>query len=125
MVSNLNPEIRMARHKMFLAANLQKISAFAHENYQAKGKGIVATPEEDFVHANEPTLAPIRFRYFPESKALSLMPDYNGSKEQGWMASYDPEEKAIVTVIRFDHGFSSYLIGIPPEGQTDLKAEGK
>lgn len=111
MVSNLNPDIRMARHRNFLAANLQKISAFAHENYLAKGKGIVAVPEEDFVHANEPTQAPIRFRYFLESEALSLMPDYEGSKEQGWMASYDPEEKAIVTIIRFDHGFSSYLIG--------------
>lgn len=114
MVSNHNPEIRMSRHRKFLDANWRAIASFAQENYLAKGKGIVAVPEEDFVHANEPTLAPIRFHYFPESEVLNLMSDYEGSKEQGWMASYDPEEKAIVTIIRFDHGFSSYLIGTKP-----------
>lgn len=53
MVSNLNPEIRMARHRNFLAVNIQKISAFVYENFLAKGRVIVAIPEEDFVHANE------------------------------------------------------------------------
>ena len=106
----------MARYRQFLAANIQKISAFALENYLAKGRGIVAVPEEDFVYAEEPALAPIRFRYYPMAEATKLMPDYEGSKEQGWMGSYDPEEKAIVTIIRFDHGFSSYLIGMDKAG---------
>lgn len=115
MVSNLNPEIRMAKHRDFLKANWRAIATFAYENYLAKGRGIVAIPEEDFVHANEPQFAAIRFHYFPESEALSLMSDYEGSKEQGWMASYDPEERVIATIIRFDStGVSSYLFGANP-----------
>lgn len=129
MVSNLNPDIRMAKHRDFLKANWRKIASFAYENYLAKGRGIVAIPEEDFVHASEPSLAPIRFHYSPESEALSLMSDYQGSKEQGWMGSYDPEEKVIATIIRFDStGVSSYLFGArptPKEIYEAGKAEGK
>ena len=126
MVSNLNPDLRMAKHLDFLKANWRAIASFAYENYLAKGRGIVAVPEEDFVHANEPSLAPIRFHYFPESEALNLMSDYEGSKEQGWMASYNPEERVIATVIRFDStGVSSYLFGAkptPPECHKAAKA---
>lgn len=128
MVSNLNPDIRIGKHKDFLNANWRKIAAFAYGEFLAKGRGIVAVPETDFVYANEPQYAPIHFRYFPEAEALSLMPDYQGSKEQGWMGSYNPEEKVAVTIIRFDSGVSSYLIGAkpsPPECHKASKAEGK
>ena len=115
MVSNLNPEIRMSRHRQFLDDNWTAIASFAYREFLAKGRGIVAVPEEDFVHANEPTLAPIRFHYFPEAEIPAMMPDYEGSKEQKWVASYDPEEKVIATIIRFDStGVSSYLIGGRP-----------
>ena len=115
MVSNLTPEVRMARHKEFMNANWRQIAAFAYREYLAKGRGIVAIMEEDFVYANEPEYAPIRFRFFPDADALGMMSDYIGSKEQGWVASYNPEEKVIVTVIRFDStGVSSYLIGAIP-----------
>ena len=108
MVSNLNPEIRMSRHRQFLDDNWTAIASFAYREFLAKGRGIVAVPEEDFVHANEPTLAPIRFHYFPEAEIPAMMPDYEGSKEQKWVASYDPEEKVIATIIRFDStGISS------------------
>ena len=128
MVSNLNPDIRIAKHKDFLNANWRKIAAFAYGEFLAKGRGIVGVPEADFVYANESQYAPIHFRYFPGSEALSLMPDYQGSKEQGWMGSYNPEEKVAVTIIRFDSGVSSYLIGAkpsPPECHRAAKAEGK
>ena len=115
----------MARHRKFLDNNWTAIASFAYREFLAKGRGIVAIPEDEFVYAEEPSLAPIRFRYYPMAEATKLMPDYQGSKEQGWMASYDPEEKAIVTIIRFDHGFSSYLIGISHEGQRGFKAKGK
>jgi hypothetical protein len=115
MVSNLNPEIRMSKHRDFLKANWQQMARFSYKNYLAKGRGIVAVPEEDFVHANEPSLAPIRFHYFPEAEIPAMMPDYEGSKEQGWMASYNPEERVIATIIRFDStGLSSYLFGAKP-----------
>ena len=115
MVSNLNPDLRMAKHRDFLKANWRAIASFAYENYQAKGRGIVAVPEEDFVHANEPSLAPIRFHYFPEADIPAMMPDYEGSREQGWMASYNPEERVIATIIRFDStGVSSYLLRAKP-----------
>lgn len=123
MVSNLNPEIRMAKHRDFLKANWRAIASFAYENYLAKGRGIVAVPEEDFVHANEPQLASIRFHYFPETEIPAMMPDYEGSKEQKWVASYNPEEKVIATIIRFDStGVSSYLIGGRPGPKETHKA---
>lgn len=129
MVSNLNPEIRMAKHRDFLKANWTAIASYSYQEYLAKGRGIVAVPEEDFVHANEPSLAPIRFHYFPESEALSLMSDYEGSKEQKWMATYDPTERVIATIIRFDStGVSSYLFGAKPTPKEIYeagKAEGK
>lgn len=105
----------MARHKSFMDANWRQIAAFAYQEYLTKGRGVVAILEEDFVYANEPSLAPIRFKYFPDAEAPRLMSDYEGAKEQGWVASYDPDEKVIVTVIRFDStGVSSYLIGVRP-----------
>ena len=115
MVSNLNPDIRMSKHRDFLKANWLQIARLSYENYLAKGKGIVAVPEEDFVHANEPQLAPIHFRYFPKAEIPAIMPDYEGSKEQKWVASYDPKERVIATIIRFDStGVSSYLFGAKP-----------
>jgi len=129
MVSNLNPDIRMAKHRDFLKANWLQIALLSYENYLAKGRGIVAVPEEDFVHANEPQLAPIHFRYFPEAEIPAIMPDYEGSKEQKWVASYDPKERVIATIIRFDStGVSSYFFGArptPQECHEIAKAEGK
>jgi len=128
MVSNLNPDIRMAKHRDFLKANWRAIASFAYENYLTKGRGIVAVPEEDFVHANKPAMAPIHFRYFPESEIPAMMPDYKGSKEQKWVASYDPKERVIATILRFDSGVSSYLFGAkptPPECHKGSIAEGK
>lgn len=123
MVSNLTPGIRIARHKGFLDADWRKIAAFAYGEYLVKGRGIVAIMEEDFVHANQPEYAPIRFRFFPDAEALGLMPDYEGSKEQGWVSNYDPDEKVIVTVVRFDStGVSSYLIGAKPTPPECYKA---
>ena len=36
MVSNLNPELRMAKHRDFLKANWRSIATLAYENYLAK-----------------------------------------------------------------------------------------
>ena len=125
MVSNLTPEVRMARHRNFMNGNWRQIAAFAYREYLAKGRGIVAILEEDFVHANEPTLAPIRFKYFPAAEVPRLMSDYEGSKEQVWVGSYDPDEKVVVTVVRFDvTGVSSYLIGAKPSPKEEYDAEG-
>lgn len=123
MVSNLNPEIRIARHKSLMNDNWRAIASFAYGEYLAKGKGIVAILEEDFVHTNKPQFAPIHFRYFPEANMAELIADYEGSKEQGWMGSYNPEEKVIVTVVRFDSGVSSYLIGARPTPPECLEAD--
>ena len=57
------------------------------------------------------------------AEAQRLMSDYEGSKEQGWMGSYNPEEKVIVTVVRFDSGVSSYLIGASPTPPECLEAD--
>lgn len=113
----------MARHKDFMNANWRQIAAFAYREYLAKGRGIVAIMEEDFVYANEPSLAPIRFRYFSTADAPRLMSDYEGSKEQGWVGGYNPDEKVIVTVVRFDStGVSSYLIGARPSPKEEHAA---
>lgn len=96
-------------------ANWRQIASFAYREYLAKGRGIVAILEEDFVYANEPSLAPIRFKYFSAAEAPRLMSDYEGSMEQGWVGGYNPDEKVVVTVARYDStGVSSYLIGAKP-----------
>lgn len=114
-MTNLSPDQRISRHKDFLNANWRRIGSFAYSDYLEKGKGIVAVIEADFVHAEMPAYAPIHFRYCTEEDVRDIMPDYDGSKEQGWMESYDPEAKVIITVIRYDEiGVSSYLIGASP-----------
>jgi hypothetical protein len=119
----MNPAQRVLKHKDFLSANWSRIGSYAYGEFLTKGRGIVAVPEADFIDAQSPAYAPIHFRYFPESEALSLMPDYEGSKEQGWLRSYEPETKVIVTVIRYDSGVSSYLIGTTPSPIESYKLE--
>ena len=115
MVSNLNPDIRMAKHRAFLDANWQSIAFFAYGEYLENGRGLVAIPEVDFIHAEEPRLTVFKLRYFPDAEIQEIMPDYEGSKEQKWVASYDPKERVIATIIRFDStGVSSYLFGARP-----------
>lgn len=123
----LNPQMRIARHKDFLCANWRGIGAFAYGEYLSKGRGIVCVPESDFIDAERPAYAPIHFRYFTEADIIEVMPDYEGSKEQGWLKSYSPNEKAIVTMIRYDAGVSSYLSGgqpSPPACHAAKVAEG-
>lgn len=119
----MNSAHRVDKHKQFISANWSRIGSFAYGEFLAKGRGIVAVPEADFIDAQSPAYAAIRFCYFPDSEALSLMSDYEGSKEQGWVESYDPEAKVIVTIIRFDSGVSSYLIGTTPSPRESHLAE--
>jgi hypothetical protein len=112
---DLTPEQRIAKHKDFLNANWTGIAAFAWEHYLVKGKGMVLVEEEDFVFAKTPQYAPLRFRYLPvNDPAIKEFPDWEGSKEQSWIKSYDPAERVIVVVSRFDSNISSYYLGARP-----------
>lgn len=127
MLPTPSPEERVAKHKDFLSANWRRIGAFAYSEYLLKGRGIVCVPEEDFIHAPSPSYAPIHFRYFTEADIIEVMLDYDGSKEQGWVRSYSPDEKAIITILRYDAGVSSYLAGgqpSPPACHAAKVAEG-
>lgn len=123
---NLTPEQRIAKHKDFLNANWRRIAAFAWEHYLEKGKGMVLVHEEDFVFAPTPQYAPLRFRYLPvDDPGMKDFPDWEGSKEQMWIVSYDPSERVIVVVIRYDSSISSYFAGArpsPPDAYALLKA---
>lgn len=111
----LTPAQRVSRHREFLNANWTRIASFAYSGFRDKGRGVVAVPEADFVQAARPELTPVHFRYFTEADIREVMTDYDDSNEEGWVASYNPEEKVIVTVIRYDGtGVSSYLIGSRP-----------
>ena len=110
----MTPAQRVSKHKDFLNANWKAIASFAYGEFLSKGKGMVVVPESDFVFAERPELAPIHFRYVSKADAEALLDDWNGSKEQGWLATYDPKEKVILVIVRFDSGVSSYLIGAKP-----------
>jgi hypothetical protein len=72
----------------------------------------VLVPEEDFVREPSPQLKGIRFHYLPLS-AHDREP-FRGvlsGRELGWLASYDPDEKVVVCVIRDGGGVSSYFVG--------------
>ena len=59
--------------------------------------------------------APLRFRYLPaDDPGIKEFPDWDGSKEQAWTASYDPAERVILVVIRYDSSISSYFAGTKP-----------
>jgi len=107
----LTKEQRIARHKNFLKANWELISAFAWEHYQTKGTGAVLVPEEDFVHSAAPELKGLRFHYLPLSdNDKAPFKGVLAEKELAWLKSIDPDEKVVVCVIR-DAGVSSYLFG--------------
>lgn len=112
---NLTKEQRIAKHKDFLNANWRSLAAFAWEHFLIDGVGMVVVPEEDFVQADQPQYALLRFRYVSnQSPEFSNLPDWGGSKEEGWLKSYDPKQKVIVMIVRQGGGTSSYLIGGKP-----------
>jgi len=121
----MTPAQRVSKHKDFLNANWKAIASFAYGEFLSKGRGMVVVPEADFVFAERPRLAPIHFRYVSKADAETLLDDWNGSKDQGWIETYDPKEKVILVIVRFDSGVSSYLIGsrpTPPEAFRLAKA---
>jgi hypothetical protein len=109
---DLTPEQRIARHKSFLNANWMLIAAFSWEHYQKEGRGMVVVPEEDFVHLPTPQLKGLRFAYAAkDSDLLGEISTHFEQKEWSWLDSYDPDEKAIVIILREGGGTSGYLIG--------------
>jgi hypothetical protein len=108
----LTKEQRIARHKSFLGANWEPIAAFSWEHYQKDGRGMVVVPEEDFVHLPSPTLKGLRFAYAAkDGELLRKVSTHFEAKEWSWLDSYDPDEKAIVIILREGGGTSGYLIG--------------
>ena len=121
---DLTPEQRIAKHKDFLNANWRRIAAFAWEHYLNKGRGMVLVHEEYFVFASTPQYAPLRFRYLPaDDTGMKEFPDWEGSKEQAWIETYDPAERVILVVFRYDSSVSSYFAGTKPSPPDAFKAE--
>ena len=109
---SLTQEQRIAKHKDFLKANGELIAAYSWGHYLAEGRGMVIVYEEDFIHADAPQLKGLRFAY--AAKGGDLLHKVSGhfkEKEWGWMDTYDPDEKAILIVLREGGGTSGYLIG--------------
>ena len=75
----------------------------------------------------EPRYAPIRYRYVPaDSPEAEALPDWEGSKEQAWLEAYDPAERVVLVVLRYDSSISSYFIGAepaPPEAHAVSKTK--
>ena len=108
---NLTQEQRIARHKSFLAGNWDLIAAFSWEHFQVEGRGMVVVPEEDFVHSPAPELKGLRFAYAAkDSDLLKTVSKHFEQKEWNWLETYDPDQRAIVIIVR-DVGTSGYLIG--------------
>lgn len=111
---NLTKEHRIARHKDFLKANWELLSAFSWEHLQAQGPGAVLVPEADLVHAAMPQLAGLRFHCLPlAGHDKPPFADVFAEKELGWLGAYDPDARAIVVILREGGEVSSYFIGGP------------
>lgn len=111
-MKELTKEQRIARHKDFLQANWPLIAAFSWENYLVKGRGAVLVPEADFVDAELPQLKALRFHYLPLAERHSPpFEEVLAGKEAAWLEAYDPDEKAVVCILREAEGVSSYFIG--------------
>ena len=121
-------EERIIRHKRFLAANWKLLAAFAWEHYQKQGRGAVVADERDFVHAEVPQFTGIHLRYVAENTALlKEIGGWPGEKEANWVATYDPEIRVVVFIVRDNDGISGYLAGTiprPPEAFAQQQAEG-
>ena len=108
----LSPDQRIAKHKSFLNANWELIASFSWEHFQKEGRGMVVVPEEDFLEFVTPQLKGLRFSYASQGTELLLrISTHFGAKEWGWLDTYDPDECAIVIIIREGDGSSGYLIG--------------
>ena len=124
----LSPEERILRHKRFLVANWKLQAAFAWEHYQTQGRGAVIADERDFVHAGVPQYTRIHLQYVAQnSTLLKEIGGWPGEKEAGWVATYDPEVRVVVLIVRDNGGTSGYLAGTapaPPEAYAQQQAEG-
>ena len=113
---NITKDERITRHKRFLAANWQLLASFAWEFYQQQGRGAVVVDENDFVHANVPQFAALKFRYMADnSSLLKEVGGWPGEKEANWVKTYDPDARVIVMILRDRGGTSGYLIGTAPK----------
>ena len=124
----LSAEERILRHKRFLAANWKLLAAFAWEYHQKQGRGAVVVDERDFIHAPVPQFTGIHLRYVAENTALlKEIGGWPGDKEANWVATYDPEIRVVLFIVRDDEGISGYLAGTtprPPEAYAQQKMEG-
>ena len=120
----LTNEQRRSKHQEFMNSNWRALAAFSWEHYLADGRGIVVLPEEDFIHADHPQYALLRFRYaLADSPELKDTPDREGGKEHGWLKTYDPKLSVIVMILLESGSASSYLIGgkLPPPNCSAVK----
>ena len=114
-VVNLTQEQRIAKHKQFLSANWSLLAAFAWGYYQRQGRGAVVVDENDFVHADTPQFAALKFRYVADnSTMLKDIGGRPGDKEANWVKTYEPTQRIVVMIIRNGGGTSGYMIGGKP-----------
>ena len=112
---NLTQEQRIAKHKQFMQANWLLLAAFAWEYYQQQGRGAVVVDENDFVHADVPQYAALKFRYVADnSTMLKDIGGWPGDKEVNWVKTYAPTQRIVVMIIRNGGGTSGYMIGGNP-----------
>ena len=125
---NLSEEERIIRHKRFLTANWKLLAAFAWEHFQKQGRGAVVADERDFIHAGVPQFTGIHLRYMAENSAiLKKAGGWPGDKEANWVATYDPEIRVVLFIVRDNGGTSGYLAGTsprPPEAYAQQQAGG-
>lgn len=105
---------RRRRHRDFIQANLLALAAFAWEHFQQEGRGAVLVDERDFIHAPQPRYAVLHYGYVAErSERLRALGGWPGDREAGWVATYDPDERFVVFVVREEQGLSSYFVNSP------------
>jgi len=109
---SLTKDERILRHKRFLKANWDLLSAFAWGQFQEQGRGAVVVDEIDIIHASTPQYAAIKLRYVADATPMLVdIGGWPGDRESTWVKTYEPDERVIVLIVREGGGTSGYLIG--------------
>ena len=80
----------------FVRMNGVRVAACGWNGYQTKGRGMVCVLSE--LH-NE-VLRQVPFDFMPELDAAKLFKPWEGSREAGVVAGYDPEMEIVICFVR-------------------------
>src|SRR5687768_3765135 len=84
----------------FIRLNVRQIAAHAWQGYEKKGRGMICV----LVEEHNELLRTVPYEFLPACDAANLFRPWQGSKEQGMVADYDPAAEMIICFVRKGDG---------------------